>query len=496
MASDVYFTTNPNDFSQLEGLYISERQPPGFISGVDLSAVGILGVTVRGPTAITEITSVARFVEVFGGRDYGAGGTLINKIWKDLINKPFGKLYVKRVTDTTSAVAGAVTFPTSAATSCITVTATSVGAWSLAANSGPTVAIATATDGNTSHFNMVVSYLGSQTTYQNIDASGTATADDIAEIVGDDIANVVVVTIANNGVPAIASATALTGGADGTLAASHFTAALTALANAEGPRIIFCADAPTTPATYNAQVVTEAALVSDRVFVTWSGTHGQTAAVEAASAAGQITTRSDRIIWTYNSPYTLDPETGTQIQCSPAAWMASVLCQNDVDIHPGSIQTTKQTAGIRKLTNTSLPRADLITLRNAGVCTLESIPEGFVFRSGVTTNLTSGLTEITRRRSADFLQLSAANRLRTYVKRKNTITNRANMAAELTAFSQQLLEDERIVEAFAIDQQSVNTTAQRAQGIEKILWRVKLIGHILHLVLETEIGSGVVIEAA
>lgn len=496
MANDVYFTTNPSDYAKLEGLYISERDPPGFISGVDLSAVGILGVTVRGPTDVTEINSVARFVEVFGGRDYGDGGTLINKIWKDLINKPFGKLYIKRVVDTSSAVAGSVTFATSAATACIAVTATSVGAWSLAANNGPTVAIATATDGSSSHFNLVVSYLGKTTTYENLDASGSATSDDIAAIIGDDIANVVQVTITNNGVPAIASATALTGGADGTLASSHFTAALTALANAQGPRIIFCADAATSQSGLNGQIVTEAAAVSDRVFVTWSGTHGQSVSTEVASAAGHITTRSDRIIWCYNSPYTTDPETGTNIQCSPASWMASVLCQNDVDVHPGSIETTKQLAGIRKVTNASMSRTDLASLKAAGICTLESIPEGFVFRSGLTTSLTSGKTEITRRRSADFLQLSAASRLRTYVKKKNTIANRASMMAELTAFSQQLKADQRIVESFEIDQQSVNTDAQRAQGIEMILWRVRLIGHILSLVLETDISTGTVIEAS
>lgn len=495
MANDVYFTTNPSDFSKLEGLYISERDPPGFISGVDLSAVGILGVTVRGPTAVTEINSVSRFVEVFGGRDYGAGGTLINKIWKDLINKPFGKLYIKRVVDTSSAVAGSLQVSTAAGTACITITATSVGAWSLAANNGPTVAIATATDGDATHFNLTVSYLGKSTTYQNLDATSGNTDDDLETIIGDDDANIISVSIVNNGTPAITSATALTGGSDGTLASADYTAALTELTNAQGPRIIFCADAAIDQEDLNGQIVTDAALVSDRVYVTWSGTHGQSVSTEAASAAGHITTRSDRIIWCYNSPYTNDPDTGTQIQVSPAAWMASVLCQNDVDVHPGATQTTKQTAGIRKLTNASMARTDLITLREAGICTLESIPEGFVFRSGVTTSLTSGKTEITRRRSADFLQLSAANRLRTYVKKKNTVANRASMVAELTAFSRQLQVDERIIEEFQIDQSSVNTAASRAQGIEKLLWRVRLIGHILHLVLETEISTGTIIES-
>jgi hypothetical protein len=36
--SDVYFTTNPSEYSKLEGLYVAERNPPGFIQGADLSS--------------------------------------------------------------------------------------------------------------------------------------------------------------------------------------------------------------------------------------------------------------------------------------------------------------------------------------------------------------------------------------------------------------------------------------------------------------------------
>lgn len=494
MATDVYFTTNPSDFNQLEGLYISERNPPGFISGVDLSALGIAGETIRGPLDVTEITSVSRFVEVYGGRDYGAGGALVNKIWKALLNKPVGKLYIKRVVDTASAVAGSLSLTTSAATGIIDVTATSVGAWSLAANNGPVVSCLASSDGDTNHFNLAVTYLGERTLYKDLDASGTKTTEDLNAQIGDDIANVISITLAANGVPEYNTSGNLTGGADGTVASSHYTAAITDLANAEGPRIVMAAES-SFQSNVTGQMVTEAASASDRVFVTWAGTHGQDASTEAAQVTTDVTTRSDRIIWTVNGPYTVDPETGNQIQSAPDAWMCSILTQNDVDIDPGALQTVAQTAGVKKLTTATWSRADLITLKDAGACVLEKLPEGFVFRSAVTTSLESGKEYITRRRSADFLQLSAAGRLRTYVKRKNTVTARANMVAELTAFSRQLQRSERIIESFGIKQQSVNSNNQRAQGIEKLLWRVRLIGHMRFLVLETEIGTGIVIEA-
>jgi hypothetical protein len=174
--------------------------------------------------------------------------------------------------------------------------------------------------------------------------------------------------------------------------------------------------------------------------------------------------------------------------------MASILSQIDVDVHAGSFETLSFLAGITRVTNNALTRPDLITLQDAGICQLERTTEGFQFRSVVTTDLTDGKTELARRRACDFLQLSAATRLRYYVKRKNTPTNRASAASELIAFSEDLRSRERVVEDYEIDQESVNNDAQRARGEEHILWRVKLIGHILSLVLETDIGTGTIIE--
>ncbi len=51
-----------------------------------------------------------------------------------------------------------------------------------------------------------------------------------------------------------------------------------------------------------------------------------------------------------------------------------------------------------------------------------------------------------------------------------------------------------MIEDYEIDSESVNTAGQRATGEEHVLWRVKLIGHILSLVLDTEIGVGTLIE--
>lgn len=518
MASDIFFTTNPSEFTKLEGLYINEKDPPGFIRGADLSRVGVGGTCVRGPAGVQQIGGSARFLEIYGGRDDGAGGPLIGEIWASLLNKPMGAISVARLIAADAVVASlnVEVGVDGAGLEVATIAASSPGAW------GAQILqqVEDATDEDATHWNLRVKYLGGEALYENIDTSnGVSDQSAVDAIIGDDIARLIDITVLaagrpNNGltvtevdwvaardadgfVTLVVPGAAWTGvaGSDGTIVTADEIALVTTLANAPDVAIVNMVGIMADHNAMNGQVVTDAALVSDRVFLVWAGTHSQDVATEVANVSTDITTRSDRIIWCFNSANTTDPDTRLAVLRSPNEWMASVLSQNDVDIHPGARQTADQTAGIRSLDNEVLTRQNLIDLRNAGACTLEKLRGMFLFRSGVTTLLTTGKTEITRRRSTDFLQLSAADKLVEFVKAKNTQENRATMAGLLVGFSQSLRDKGRIIEEFAVDQESVNTDNQRAQGIEKILWRIRMIGHILHLVLETEIGTGVVIES-
>lgn len=493
---DVYFTTNPSEFNRLEGLYVSERTPPGFIRGRSLSTVGMAGKCVRGPLTPQLITSTARFLEVYGGRGYFAGDTLKGEVWKALANKPFGPIVVRRVAAAAAALA-TVNLSNAVPTAIIRVDASSVGAWANGAAGGIKVSVEAASDGDANHFNLRVKWTGTgkEVVYKNFNVF-TATDDNTASVVGDDIGNLIVVTKLANGRPINVADTNLAGGSDGVVANGDYQTALNELAVEPGVAIVLVPEAGPTPATINGYLVTLAPTVSDRIFLTWSQIHGQTPAQEVTNIGAQITTRSDRIWWCYNSPYTLDPDLSTEMQTAPHVWLASILSQIDVDVHPGAFETTPYLAGIKRLTNTSLSRGDLITLRDAGISTLERFPGYFQFRSVVTSSLVAGLTEGTRRRMADFLLLSASDRLRFYVKMKGTAEVRAQMAGELVAFSKSLKDAGRVIEDFSVDQETVNTTAQRARGEEHILWNVNLIDHILSLVLEANIGTGVVVQAA
>jgi hypothetical protein len=170
MASDVYFTTNPSEWEQLEGLYISERNPPGFITGADLSIVGFVGQCVRGPVdQVVTITSVGRFLEVFGARvrPGATGGASVGKVWEALLNKKFGATIRVRRAVAAAAALGTRTYSNAVPTAIIRVDATSVGLWS----TDVTTAIVAATNADATMFNLVVTYAGKTYTYENLNTA-------------------------------------------------------------------------------------------------------------------------------------------------------------------------------------------------------------------------------------------------------------------------------------------------------------------------------------
>lgn len=488
-----YFTTNESEFSRLEGMYIRERNPPAVIQGVSLNDIGVCGTAIRGPVGrAVEIGSEARFREVFGWRDQGSGGAATSNLWKALSNKPFGTLWVTRAAAAAAATADR-TFSDAVPTAIIKVSATSPGIW----GNNVTIDIQDATDANAQHFNMVVTYLGKSTTYKNLDM--TTGMDNSLAVLGTDDGNVVSITKLADGRPANVAASALgagggTAGTEGSIADSDYTGtgkALEILAATPNLGAIFVAEYMSS--AIRSKMATLAASATDRLFLICADSATSTVAnvtnsnnVDPAAGAN----RSDRIVYCFNHAYTLDNDTGTEMLTMPTSWMASILSQTDIDIHPGEEDTKKFTAGITRLYYTGLQRSDYITLRSAGVCALEN-DEGFAFVSGVTTSLVPGKEQITRRRMTDFLQLSIAKSLKHSVKKKNTTIRKQVNAGMVQQFLDDLQRAERVVLRSVVDPDVLNTAAQEALGIVKLLVRVRLIGHILELVLETEIGTAV-----
>lgn len=495
MSTEVFFSNNPADWEKLEGLYISEQKPPGAIQGRDLFQVGLGGTTVRGPTTVQKITNPDRWLEIYGGRSYVSGGAMQGQGWMAMQNKKFGTIHFRRIV-AADAVLGTVNL-LATATPIVRADAGSKGAWSLAANSGPTVSVEAATNGQATQFNARIKYQGREILLENLNTQ--AGQDNLDEVQGDDPAMLVKLVKVADGRPDNVSNAALATGSNGTLVSADYIAALTDLAAVAGPALVAIADASVDQAALNAQVVTKAGTAVDRLFITWSGTHGQTVAQDVTAIGTQITTRSDRIVWCYNSPWTVDPESGVKVQTPAHLWMLSILSQTDVDIHPGEYDTAPLLSGISTLSNEALSRDDLILLKQAGICAIEKLDGAFLFKSGVTTSLQPGLTEISRRRSADFLQLSAADYLKFMVKKKATQTRRTLIRELLSEFSQGLQDDERIIDeddadlgpGFSVIEKT--TDADRKKSLYKYLWMVRFMGHILHLVVETQFGVGLTV---
>lgn len=494
MATEIFYTSSPSEYLKLEGLYITEKDPPGFIEGVHLNEVGFVGQTSRGPLTIQKITGKARFREVYGDRGYQASDlTIRNRVWEALINKQFGAIHVRRVAAAAAAL-GTRNLSDAVPTVIVRVDASSVGAWSVNTNGGPTVSVEAATNGNALHFNLRVKFQGAETVYENLNVQ--TGSNNLLEVIGDDLGNLITVTKIADGRPINIADQTLAGGSDGSVANSDYTTAVTEMANADGPYVVVVPEAAPTQSTLNGTIVTLAGQVSDKIFLVWAGVHNNSVSAEIAAQVAQITTKSDRIVWCYNSPKTVNPDDGTKIQVAPHVWLASILSQIDGDVHAGSNATKKLLAGVAEVQFPGLTRDDLKSLRAAGITTLEKVRSGFKFRSVVTTDLTKGKTELTRRTMTDFLQISASERLVDFVKEKNTLEKRIQMIGELQAFGDSLQKEGRYIEEHRIESETVNTQLSRSQGIEKILWRVNLIDHMLAIVLETEIGTGTVIQTA
>lgn len=486
MGSLIHYTTNPGEYDDLEGVVVSEQVPAGFIAGADRNGTIVVGRTLKGPVGVAvQIGSEQEFEDIFGHYTRPNSSTVVNEVRQYLLSKPFANpLVVVRAAAAAAATAEA-DFDDITPTAIINIAASSPGAW----GADLTAAITAATDGDADHFNLTIAYRGKSITYANLDT--TTGNDNLLATIGNGNDVLVTVTKLADGRPLNIAATALTdtAGADGTIADSDYTVASTGpLAVAAGyPGVSAVSSADRNTPAIKAAIAVLAAAAVDRMFIIWSGTHGDAVATVAADAA---TYRSDRIVYCYNSPYILDPEFGTEIQVPPHSFMGSIFSQTDVNWSVSSGRTVKSTAAIRRLTRT-LSRADLITLKNAGVCALESQKSGFRFRSPVTTSLTPGLTEISRRRCADFLQLSVAERLQDFVEEEDTETVNAQIIAEIDAFCADLRDQGRVIANY-----SITGEATRVDGVKILKWRVDLIKHLKSIVLETEIGTGLTIEVA
>ena len=89
MATDLMYTTNPNEWTRLEGVYVNRKKPDPRITGANVNTVGMLFSSVRGPLTPQIVGSPAQATALYGGRDAGGGGAIVGQGWLACLNRAF-----------------------------------------------------------------------------------------------------------------------------------------------------------------------------------------------------------------------------------------------------------------------------------------------------------------------------------------------------------------------------------------------------------------------
>jgi hypothetical protein len=181
--------------------------------------------------------------------------------------------------------------------------------------------------------------------------------------------------------------------------------------------------------------------------------------------------------------------------------LATLDCRLNPEENPG-----QQTGLIEEFfeveqQTTMLAQSNYISLKANGICApRRDRTSGSIYQSGVTSvnpGTDPGLITQARRKMADFIQDSLAERLVPFSKKLNTEARRDSIRGIIEQFLSELQSEQnpelaRIGE-FSVDAKSGNTPELEARGIVVFIIRVRTLSSLDAIVLQTEIGEGVVV---
>jgi hypothetical protein len=220
---------------------------------------------------------------------------------------------------------------------------------------------------------------------------------------------------------------------------------------------------------------------SDRVFYTWPGWRVRIPEIAERGAAGGIGFTADGVI-TIGAEFAL------------ATIDALLAPEEDPGQQTGLIEDFFQV----EPQATTMGIAEYTALKAAGICGPRRDPDsGSIYQSGVTSDLTPGLTTQARRKMADFIQDTLAQRLKPYAKKLNSQSRRDSIRAVVEQFLSSLLSLQNPelarISGFEVDAVSGNTPDMEALGIFVLIVRVRTLSSLQAITIQTEIGEGVTI---
>jgi len=183
--------------------------------------------------------------------------------------------------------------------------------------------------------------------------------------------------------------------------------------------------------------------------------------------------------------------------------MASIMSQLPPEENPGQETSFASIVnGIEKGANVQgFQMADYQLFKASGIAALRIDDGNASFQSGVTAvdpNVNPSLVRIARRRMADYIQDSIAQRGKAYSKRLMTVNRRNAFAQEIKAFMEGLLSANnpsfQRIGGFTLDAKKGNTTRTLQQGINRVILRVQTLPSMDSIVLETTIGDQVTVQ--
>ena len=149
---------------------------------------------------------------------------------------------------------------------------------------------------------------------------------------------------------------------------------------------------------------------------------------------------------------------------------------------------------------TGLQIGDYIALKAGGVCGFVNTGEGFFLQSAITTSLTSGQTDINRRRMADFIEDSLGQGLQPLSNLPIGTNFQDAAIGEVNGFLVGLQSpnnpNAQRINAYSIDPVNGNTEQTLAQGVYVLIVQVQMTPIAKYIVLTFQIGPGVFISSS
>jgi len=484
---DIFKTDNPLEYTSLDGVIVTERQPPLGVVAAGANNCIFIGQFEKGPVNKPQlITSVSDLEKIFGN-NYDYSGNRVFRL------KGWSNVYVSRVVSSSSAAAK-VTL-TDGTNNIITLTAKEKGAY------GNRIKYSISNkDATAGSFDITFSIEGDDTpaeTYKGLTkASNFAEVFKDSEIIDSSADFGASKTVDFDDVDSDEESGSLSGGSDGSVTGSDYATAIKNSNLRLNGKIYF---ADSQDATVKAALSNLVKTERDGICVI--GPDPSIDSVDDAIADAETYQDNEgRVLYAYND---VGYNIGGSVEYeSPVALLASILNLSPPNQAPNSPQaaTYANTAvGVKDV----LTRGDLIKLKDGGIMAFENDPDlGVRIVSPVTG---SPDVSVIRRRMSDFYISSIASFLKNFQGSPNSILTRASIRSAISSFDRGLVFDGILPsdaeiqqdipdgKAFLVRTEGITTAEEKARGIVKVQVMRRLFSSARFLILIAEIGESVVV---